>query len=118
NTFKGSVCGNRVNGISLSFFNNSHFYKKSLTPSQVVYFPSRIYIGTCFGGMKMKCVERWIILPFFIFVLFTLTFFFYFEVGLYGCRFLIAPNRIRMGLFPFTLRSQAVACDFLVLERK
>src|SRR5699024_10703135 len=117
-TFKGSVCGNRVNGISLSFFNNSHFYKKSLTPSQVVYFPSRIYLGTCIGGMKMKCLERWIILPFFIFVYFSLTFCCYSVFGSYGCRFLIFPNRISMCLFSFTLISQAVACDFLVLERK
>jgi hypothetical protein len=64
-------------------------------------------------GMKICHVEkRRLVLPFFIFYLFF-TFLAMLKLGLFAVGSLQA-TKIRMGLFPFTLQSQADACDFLL----
>jgi hypothetical protein len=67
-------------------------------------------------GMKICHVEKGgLFYPFFYFYLFF-TFLAMLKLGLFAVGSLQA-TKIRMGLFPFTLQSQADACDFFIIWR-
>jgi hypothetical protein len=67
-------------------------------------------------GMKICHVEKGGLFYLSLFLSFF-TFLAMLKLGLFAVGSLYKATKIRMGLFPFTLQSQADACDFFIIWR-